>query len=435
MKNENFLDKVSFVDALKLRVGYGETSNQAISPYQTLGALSTSPYNFGPTGYAMGYYVTQLPNPALGWEFSKTWNYGVDFSLFNNRLSGSAEYYTVNTSNVLLSVGLPTTSGVSSYTANIGATQNKGVELSLNGVILNDYHGWTWEVGVNVYRNRNKLISLYSGQPYDKGNLWFPGHPIDVIYDYKRIGLMSYADSASGYMQAAYPGGNVGMIKVAYNKRDTSLRFVNGVPNRKNQAGTALDNDDRQIYDVQPDFEGGFNTRVAYKGFELGITGIFKSGGLLVSTLYSSAGYLNNLNTRSGNNVKVAYWTPNNSHANDFNTFAPRPGGVGGDNPAFGSTMGYFSASYLKIRTMTLGYTFEQSWLTRNGIHGLRVYCTVENPFIFFSPYTKMSHMDPETNSYGDQNTAVQAAPHRILTIGTNTPSTRNYNIGLNVSF
>jgi hypothetical protein len=225
------------------------------------------------------------------------------------------------------------------------------------------------------------------------------------------------------------------MIKVAYNKRDTSLRFVNGVPNRKNQAGTALDNDDRQIYDVQPDFEGGFNTRVAYKGFELGITGIFKSGGLLVSTLYSSAGYLNNLNTRSGNNVKVAYWTPNNSHANDFNTFAPRPGGVGGDNPAFGSTMGYFSASYLKIRTMTLGYTFEQSWLTRNGIHGLRVYCTVENPFIFFSPYTKMSHMDPETNSYGDQNTAVQAAPHRILTIGTNTPSTRNYNIGLNVSF
>jgi TonB-linked SusC/RagA family outer membrane protein len=435
MKNENFLDKVSFVDALKLRVGYGETSNQAISPYQTLGALSTSPYNFGPTGYAMGYYVTQLPNPALGWEFSKTWNYGVDFSLFNNRLSGSAEYYTVNTSNVLLSVGLPTTSGVSSYTANIGATQNKGVELSLNGIILNDYHGWTWEVGVNVYRNRNKLISLYSGQPYDKGNLWFPGHPIDVIYDYKRIGLMSYADSASGYMQAAYPGGNVGMIKVAYNKRDTSLRFVNGVPNRKNQAGTALDNDDRQIYDVQPDFEGGFNTRVAYKGFELGITGIFKSGGLLVSTLYSSAGYLNNLNTRSGNNVKVAYWTPNNSHANDFNTFAPRPGGVGGDNPAFGSTMGYFSASYLKIRTMTLGYTFEQSWLTRNGIHGLRVYCTVENPFIFFSPYTKMSHMDPETNSYGDQNTAVQAAPHRILTIGTNTPSTRNYNIGLNVSF
>jgi len=436
MKNEKFLSNVSFVDALKLRVGYGETSNQAINPYQTLGALKTSPYNFGQTGYAMGYYVTQLPNPALGWEFSKTWNYGADFTLLNNRLSGTIDYYTVNTSNVLLSVGLPTTSGVSSYTANIGATQNKGIELSLNGTILDNYNGWTWDVGVNVSRNRNKLVSLYSGQPYDKGNMWFPGHPIDVIYDYKKIGLMSYADSSSGYMQAAYPGGNVGMIKVAYNKNDTSLHFTNGVPSRKNQAGTALNNDDRQIYDVQPDFEGGFNTRVAYKGFELGITGIFKSGGLLVSSLYSAAGYLNNLNSRSGNNVKVDYWTPTNSHANDFNTFAPRPGGVGGDNPAYGSTLGYFSASYLKIRTVTLGYNFDQKWMKTVGIERMRVYCTLENPFVFFSPYEKMSHMDPETNSYGDQNSAVTTAvPHRILTIGTNTPSTRNYLLGLNVTF
>jgi len=436
MKNEKFLSNVSFVNALKLRVGYGETSNQAINPYQTLGALKTSPYNFGQTGYAMGYYVTQLPNPALGWEFSKTWNYGADFTLLNNRLSGTIDYYTVNTSNVLLSVGLPTTSGVSSYTANIGATQNKGIELSLNGTILDNYNGWTWDVGVNVSRNRNKLVSLYSGQPYDKGNMWFPGHPIDVIYDYKKIGLMSYADSSSGYLQAAYPGGNVGMIKVAYNKNDTSLHFTNGVPSRKNQAGTALNNDDRQIYDVQPDFEGGFNTRVAYRGFELGITGIFKSGGLLVSSLYSAAGYLNNLNSRSGNNVRVDYWTPTNSHANDFNTFAPRPGGVGGDNPAYGSTLGYFSASYLKIRTVTLGYNFDQKWMKAAGIERMRVYCTLENPFVFFSPYEKMSHMDPETNSYGDQNSAVTTVvPHRILTIGTNTPSTRNYLLGLNITF
>jgi len=435
IKNEKFLDNVTFVDALKLRVGYGQTSNQAINPYQTLGALTTSPYNFGPSGYAMGYYVTQLPNPALGWEFSKTWNYGVEFSTLKNRLSGTIEYYNINTSNVLLSVNMPTTSGVGSYTANIGATQNKGVELSLNGVILDNYHGWTWQVGVNIYRNRNKLVRLYSGQPFNKGNLWFPGHPIDVAYDYKKIGLMSYADSASGYLQAAYPGGNVGMIKVAYNMKDTSLHFTNGVPNRKNQASTALDNDDRQIYDMQPDFEGGFNTSVAYKGFELGITGFFRSGGTLISTLYSSAGYLNNLNTRSGNNVKVEYWTPTNNHANDFNTFAPRPGGVGGDNPAYGSTMGYFSASYLKVRTITLGYSFDQKWMKTMGVERLRVYCTVENPFVFFSPYTKMSHMDPETNSYADQNSAVSAGPHHLLTIGTNTPSTRNFLFGLNVTF
>jgi len=432
IKDEPFMKKASFIDALKLRVGYGETSNQAINPYQTLGGLSTSPYNYGATGYAMGYYVTTLPNPRLGWEFSKTWNYGIDFTLLKNRLSGTIEYYTVNTSNVLLSVGLPATAGVGSYTANIGSTQNKGLELSLSGTIIDNNHGWTWEASVNVYANRNKLLSLYSGKPFDKGNLWFPGHPIDVIYDYKKIGLITYADSASGFMKAYYATPNVGMIKVAYNTNDPSLQFDHGVPNRPIRTGTGLDDDDRQIYDIQPNYEGGFSTKVAYKNIELSVTGFFRNGGLLISSLYSSAGYLNNLNTRSGNNVNVDYWTPTNQDA-----WAPRPGGVSGsgDNPAFGSTLGYFSASMLKIRTITLGYTFNQSWMKKANISAMRIYLTAENPFVLFSPYYKMSHMDPETNAYGDQYSAVSAAPHRILTIGTNVPSTKNYLLGFNVTF
>lgn len=440
MKSESFMKNVDVVDALKLRVGYGETSNQAIDPYKTLGSLSTLPYNYGSTGYAMGYYVSTLPNPKLGWEFSKTWNFGVDFTLLKNRLSGTVEYYTVQTRNVLLDVGLPPTSGVSSYKANIGATQNKGIELSLNGTILDNLNGWTWELGVNVYRNRNKLVRLYSGDPYDKGNLWFPGHPIDVVYDYKKVGLMTYADSTSGYMKAAYASSNVGMIKIAYNPNDTSVSnsiAKTGKPNRVWGTGSALDNDDRQIYDVQPDFEGGFNTRVAYKNFELSITGSFRSGGLLVSSLYSSAGYLNNLNTRSNNNVKVDYWLPTNKDADKFNTFAPRPGGASGsgDNPAYGSTLGYFSATYLKVRTITLGYNFSQKWLKSAGIERFRVYVTAENPFIFFSPYTNRSHMDCETNSHGTENTDTQAASYRVLSIGTNTPTTRNFLFGLNVTF
>lgn len=430
LTKERFMEKFSFINNLKLRVGYGQTSNQAIGPYQTLGALTVSPYNFGPSTYYTGYYVTQLPNPSLGWEFSKTWNYGLDFSLLKNRLSGTVEYYTINTSNVLLNVGLPPTSGVGSYTANIGATQNKGIEFSLNGVIIDNKNGWTWEMGVNVYANRNKLLRLYSGKPYDKGNLWFPGHPIDVIYDYKKIGLMTAADSASGYMKAAEPSGNVGMIKVAYNTKDTSLNFKNGVPSRIIGAGSALDNDDRQIYDIQPDFEGGFNTRVAYKSFDLSIIGYFKNGGLLQSTLYGSSGYLDNLNTRSGNNVNIDYWRPDHTDA-----YAPRPGGVGGDNPKYGSTLGYFSASYLKVRTITLGYNFNDRWMKKAGIERMRVYFTAENPFVLFSPYNKFSGMDPETNSYADQNSAVSAGPHRLLTIGTNTPSTRNFLVGFNVTF
>lgn len=92
IKKEGFMNDVAVIDALKLRVGYGQTSNQAVDPYSTLGLLSTRPYNFG-DAYATGYYVSKLPNPELGWEYSSTWNFGVDFSLFNGRLSGTMEYY------------------------------------------------------------------------------------------------------------------------------------------------------------------------------------------------------------------------------------------------------------------------------------------------------------------------------------------------------
>lgn len=415
--NESFM-KNSMFDALKLRVGYGQTSNQSINPYQTLGLLNTTPYNFGST-YATGMYVTQLPNPRLGWEFSKTWNYGVDFSLLKNRLTGTLEYYVQNTDNVLLSVNLPPTSGVGSYTANIGATQNKGMELTLNGIILDNLNGWTWEAGVNVYGNRNKLVSLASGQTKDEGNLWFTGNPIDAIFDYKKIGLWNAADSAQEKMNILEPGGKVGMIKVLY----TGDRAADGTPTR------AIGAADRQVMNIQSNFEGGFNTRVAYKNFELSVIGAFKSGGILTSALYGSNGYLNNLNSRSGNNVRVDYWTPTNTGAK-----YPRPGGVGGDNPKYGSTLGYFSASYMKVRTITLGYSFSQKWLKSAGISRMRAYCTFENPFVFFSPYKSESGMDPEPNSLGDQNVAV-AGVRRMLIVGTNTPATRSYLVGLNVTF
>lgn len=417
---EDVLKNVSLINALKVRAGYGETSNQAINPYQTLGLLSTTPYNFGTTT-STGMYVTQLPNPVLGWEFSKNWNFGLDFTVLNNRLSGTIEYYTQNTSNVLLSLGLPTTSGVSSVMSNIGTTQNKGIELSLNGTIIDNHNGWTWEAGVNFYHNQNKLTSLASGQMKDEGNQWFVGHGVDVIFDYKRIGLWSSAaDSAANYQNILEPGTKVGLIKVQY----TGTYDANGKPTR--QIGA----DDRQVTDIQPDFEGGFNSRVTYKSFDFSFTGSFRSGGILISTLYGSAGYLNNLNSRGPGNVNVDFWQKDGD-----NTFAPRPGGAGGDNPKYGSTMGYFSASYLKVRTISFGYNFTQKWMKSAGIEKLRFYCTLENPFVFFSPYKDQSGMDPETNSHATENTAVSAGPYRVLTVGTNTPSTRNYLIGLNLTF
>jgi len=417
ISNESFMKGVNFVDNLKLRVGYGQTSNQAIAPYATLGRLSTRPYNFGPSDYAVGYYVSTLPNQDLGWEYSDTWNYGLDFSILKHRLSGTIEYYVTNTKDLLLNVSLPNTSGVSSYTANIGQTQNKGFEISLNGTILDNLNGWTWEAGVNFYTNRNKLVALASGQTRDEANAWFVGHNINSIFDYERIGLWQDKDP---YLSILEPGGNVGMIKVKY----TGEYNPDGSPTR------AIGSADRQIIDTDPDFQGGFNTRVSYKGFDLSMVGVFKSGGILVSTLYGSSGYLNLMTGRRGN-VKVDYWTPDNTDAE-----YPKPGGImSSDNPKYGSTLGYFDASFLKIRTISLGYDFSRS-LIKNKDLRMRMYFTVQNPFVLFSPYHKESGMDPETNSYGNENAAVTTSyQRRILTIGTNSPSTRNYVLGVNLTF
>jgi TonB-linked SusC/RagA family outer membrane protein len=416
--NESFMKNITQINSLKLRVGYGETSNQSINPYATLGLLSTRPYNFG-TLFSTGFYVSQLPNPNLGWEFSKTWNYGLDFAILKNRLSGTIEYYVTNTSDILLSLNLPSTSGVGSYTGNIGATQNKGWEVSLSGLILDNPGGFTWEAGINLYGNRNKLVALASGQPDDKTNWWFVGHPIDVIYDYENMGIWQEGDPYLNILEGA--AGKPGMIKVKY----TGEFNPDGTPTR------LINSTDQQVISLEPKFQGGFNTRLAYKGFDLGIIAAFKSGGVLISTLYSSSGYLNLLTGRRGN-VKVDYWTPENTGAK-----YPKPGGVySGDNPKYGSTMGYFNGSYMKIRTISLGYNIDQNnWIRSAGIDKLRVYFTLQNPFVMFSPYNKETGLDPETNSYGNENQASPGYQRRLLTIGTNTPSTRNYLIGLNLTF
>lgn len=424
VSNESFMKNFSWVNLLKARAGYGETSNQAVNPYATLGALSTRPYNFGNTN-STGVYVTELPNPNLGWEFSTTWNYGLDFGFFNNRLSGTIEYYTTRTKDILQRVNLPATSGVGSYVANVGETENKGYEISLNGVILDNPEGLSWSVGFNLYANNNKLVKLASGATRDIGNSWFVGHSINSIYDYEKVGIWQEGDPYMSILEPGPtgindPGTVVGSIKVKY----TGDFNPDGSPTR------AINGDDRQIIDTDPDFQGGFNTNLSYKGFDFSAVGAFKSGGVLISTLYGGASYLNLLNGRRSN-VDVDYWTPDNRDA-EF----PNPAGLrSGDNPKYMSTMGYFDASYVKIRALTIGYTLDQEFMRNLGIEKLRLYFTAQNPFVLFSPYHKQSGMDPETNSFGDENQAVNSYQRRFLVIGTNTPSTRNYLIGLNLTF
>ena len=432
---EQFMENLTWIDNLKLRVGYGETSNQSISPYATLGGLAIRNYNFGDgTNYKAGYYVNALPNPELGWEYSKTWNFGLDFSLFNGRLYGSVEYYTQKTKDILLDVSLPSTSGVSSYTGNIGNTENKGFELTLNGIIIDNKNGWNWEAGINLYQNRNKLTKLTgaldeNGRPApDKANRWFVGHPIDVIYDFEKIGIWQEGDP---YLDILEPGGNVGMIKVKYRgDKDQGDFLEDGVtPSRQ------INDDDKQVMSMEPDLVGGFNTTVGYKNFDLTVIGAFQIGGKLISAIHSANGYLNMLTGRR-NNIDVDYWTPENTGAK-----YPLPGGAqSGDNPKYGTTLGYFNAGYLKIRTITLGYNFDRMKAVKDlGISRLRLYATVQNPFVLFSPFNNESGLDPETNSWANENTAVAVdgynGKHKMPIVGYNTPSTRNFILGLNVTF
>ncbi len=442
---ENFMQDLDWINSLKLRIGYGETSNQSINPYSTLGGLAVRNYNFGST-YMAGYYVNALPNPELGWEYSKTWNFGLDFSLFNGRLYGSFEYYSQKTNDILLDVSMPSTSGVSSFTGNIGNTENKGFEFTLNGVIIDNKNGWNWEAGINLYANRNKLTKLTGTDTVtpdgkvqkerDEGNRWFVGYPIDVIYDYEYDGLWNAEDvyevgkDADGKPITNFdilePGGNLGMIKVKYND---DVLDENGKPTR------AIGADDRRIQSMEPDLLGGFNTTVGYKGFDLTVIGAFQIGGKLISAIHSSNGYLNMLTGRRGQ-LDVDYWTENNTGAK-----YPKPGGIiSSDNPKYGSTLGYFDAGYLKIRAITLGYNFDNIKAIKDlGISRLRLYATVQNPFVLFSPYNNESGLDPETNSWANENTAVAygeySGKHKMPIVGYNTPATRNFMFGINVTF
>ena len=301
---------------------------------------------------------------------------------------------------------------------NVGKTENKGFELTLNGTILDNHNGWTWDASINLAANRNKLTELASGAERDEANSWFVNHPIDAIYDYEKIGLWQEGDP---YLNILEPGGNVGMIKVKY----TGEYNEDGTPVR------AIGPDDRQIISLEPKLTGGFSTRVAYKGFDLNIITAFRYGGKLISTLHHAGGYPNMLTGRRGN-VDVDYWTEENTDAK-----YPKPGGIqSGDNPKYGSTLGLFNASYWKVRNISLGYNFDKhAWLKNFGIQSLRAYVTIQNPFVICSPFHKETGLDPETNSYGNENSATAAFQRRFLTIGTNSPTTRNYLFGINLTF
>lgn len=423
MDKESFMSNVKFVSSLKLRAGYGITSNAGINPYTTLGSLTSNFYNFGQgtnvgTNFANGYLINTSPNPDLTWEKTAGLNIGVDFSLFNNRLSGSIEYYRTKTTDILLQRQLPRSNGTNSILTNVGATSSYGMEFSLSSVNVENKRGFTWRTDVNAFFNRERIDALQNNLQQDLGNGWFVGSPVTAIYDYKKVGIWQTSEAT----QAAAYGARPGDIRVEDLNKDNAITAA-----------------DRQIVgNFQPTLVAGLTNHFQYKNFDLNIVMFGRFGQTVVATYLSADGGGNGypffMNSRV-NQLKVNYWTPTNA-SNDF----PEPD-AGVDGLPFTSTLTYRDGSFIKLRTIDLGYNLSSKMLAKTGIQSLRVYVSAQNPFILWSPLVRDGlGIDPEgnqsnVNTVGTQGGGATSVPARAVTVSMGVPPTRQIIFGVNVRF
>ena len=429
LDREKFLSNVKFVTSLKLRAGWGISSNAGINPYTTLGSLSSGFYNYGQgttplVNYVNGYTINTLPNPNLTWEKTTGLNIGVDFALFNNRLSGSVEYYNTKTSDILLSKSLPRSNGANSILDNVGKTASKGMEFTISSVNMKNKHegGFSWRTDFTAFFNREKITALQSGLKQDIGNGWFVGKPITVIYDVKKIGIWQTSEATQAAVYGAFPG-------------DIKLEDLD----KNNSIGAS----DRQIVgDFQPDLVAGMTNHFQYKNFDLNVVMFGRFGQTVVATYLSADGGGNGypffLNSRV-NIHKVDYWTP----TNPTNAF-PQPD-ASRDGLLYTSTLTYRDGSFIKIRTIDMGYNFSNKLLDKVKVQSLRVYVSAQNPFILWAPLVRDGlGIDPEGNGTGvngganaSVNSTVGGTPvqGRAITVSMNVPPTRQFIIGVNLKF
>ena len=390
ISNENFMKGISWLDQLKIRASRGSVGNQGVVPYQTQGLLGRTVYAFG-NAAAYGYRPSTIGNPDLRWETSTSTNVGLDFSFWRGRVAGSLEFYQTNTKDLLLSDQLPTSIGFNSVTRNVGETRNRGVELTVSTVNVNTKGGFKWTTDLTFTKNNEAIISLYNGKVDDLGNKWFIGKPLTSYYDYKKAGIWqtNEADLALKYQSA------VGQIKVQDTNGDGKI--------------TA---DDRVFLGSDiPSWSGGITNRFSFRGFDLSFFVYARIGQTILS------GFHQNNNALAGRyeQIKVDYWTPNNP-TNEF----PRPNSSQ-EFPVKNTAIIYFDGSFVKVRNINFGYTFPQSVAQKLHLQSLRLFTSIQQPFIFSSYRSKYNGVDPESTDGTVSNSI--------------TPATRVTTFGLNVKF
>jgi len=238
MQEEDFIRGIDWIDELKPRIGYGVTGNSSVNPYTTSGPLSRNPYVFGSTP-GIGYLPQLVQNPLLGWEQTTQTNFGLDFGILRNRVTGSIELYSQETSDLIMTSTLPAVSGYVQKIENVGKTQNKGIEITIAATPVQQ-GAFSWSFDVNWAKNDEEILELKNGKQDMLANGWFIGQPIQVFYQYDNAGI--WGNSAKDISDMALFNANghrffPGTVKVVDQNADNRINaadmIIRGTPRPK----------------------------------------------------------------------------------------------------------------------------------------------------------------------------------------------------------
>lgn len=362
--------KVPCVDYLKLRSGYGVSGNQT-SRYKSLARVTSElQYVFGDGGTSViGQKVSSLGNADLKWEKTAGVNLGVDFAAFNQRVSGSVEYYNTTTKDLLYDIAVPVATGFSSVASNIGKIANNGIEVTVTGKVI-ETNDFSWTITANLSHNTNKIKSL-TGEDNDgdgkeddniSSNL-FIGHSIGTVYGYRVNGIYQLDDE----IPAGYYAGNY------------RIEDING--------DGEITTDDREILGrTEPALRFGIMNTLRYKNFSLSFFINSIQGGKDGYLAANSSSLNRSDNNKRWNHLSAYdYWSPSNPNA----TYARSIG-----SPKITPTV-YEDRSFVRLQDVNLSYSFNKALIRKIGLSDLNVFMSGKNLLTF----TKWHGWDPEAGS------------------------------------
>jgi TonB-linked SusC/RagA family outer membrane protein len=384
---EDFLKNSNLISNLKIRASYGQTGNSEINTYASLSLLSSGYAAIINNARVTGVGTNRLANPDLKWEKTAQTDAGVELGLLNNRISVEADAYYRKTTDMLLNAPVPTSSGYSSITKNIGSMENKGLEFTINTVNINK-KDFSWTSSFNISMNRNKVLALATPAPIFSGNPNFlsntgiiqVGKPVASFWGLVRLGVWTEAEAAEAAKYASYRGGKPIL------PGDLKYLDVNG--------DYQINDADRVIIgNGSPKGWGGFFNNFRYKNFEL-----------LIELQYSYGNdVLNQMHHSGEDRVSIA-----NSFKTVLDAYDPAKGNKNTMIAAIRDTRaGYVTnvdtrwiedGSFIRGKNLLLGYNFPASITQKMRLSRLRLYASVQNFFLS----TKYSGNDPEVTTYGN---------------------------------